>query len=78
MTIFTNHKPLKQDFKKNGVCKNDTRGDYSPRVVSQRHLDVVVQFYLEVEHISGSKNVAADPFSAQNIDSKLKEQSQIF
>lgn len=84
MTIFTDHKPLVQAFKRNAVGKNDT-----PRRL--RHIDFVMQFCSEIEHISGSENVVADTLSriaaidmpstidmeelekAQNIDSELKE-----
>lgn len=56
VTIYTDHKPLVQAFKKNSFGNNDT-----PRRL--RHLDYVMQFCTKIEHIKGSENTVADALS---------------
>lgn len=56
LTIYTDHKPIVHALKKNTIGKNDT-----PRRI--RHLDFIMQFCTEIQHISGADNIVADTLS---------------
>ncbi|KAG6457967.1 hypothetical protein O3G_MSEX010581 [Manduca sexta] len=56
LTVFTDHKPIVYSLQKNAVSKNDT-----PRRI--RQLDFIMQFCMEIKHISGVENTVADCLS---------------
>ena len=58
-TIFTDHKPLIYAFKSNT--------EKSPR--QSNHLTYIAQFFTDIHHVDGKKNVVADTLSRSEIQS---------
>lgn len=56
LSVYTDHKPIVYSLKNNKIGKNDT-----PRRI--RHLDFIMQFCTNIEHVSGSENIVADTLS---------------